>query len=52
MSIGYASVQTLPQMEVIVIPANKDLVKREKKRGKTRVCAYCRVSTDDEEIAE
>lgn len=49
MSIGYASVQTLPQMEVIVIPANKDLVKREKKRGKTRVCAYCRVSTDDEE---
>jgi len=49
MSIGYASVQTLPQMEVIVIPANKDLVKREKKRGKARVCAYCRVSTDDEE---
>lgn len=49
MSIGYASVQTSPQMEVIVIPANKDLVKSEKKRGKTRVCAYCRVSTDDEE---
>jgi len=49
MNVGYAQTQTLPPMEVIVIPANRDILKREKKRGKLRVCAYCRVSTDDEE---
>ena len=49
MNIGYASTQTLPPMEVIILPANKDLVKKEKKKGKLRVAAYCRVSTDDEE---
>lgn len=49
MNVGYANTQTLPPMEVIILPANKDLVKKEKKKRKLRVCAYCRVSTDDEE---
>lgn len=49
MNVGYAPTQTLPPMEVIILPANKDLVKKEKKKGKLRVAAYCRVSTDDEE---
>lgn len=49
MNVAYAPTQTLPPMEVIILPANKDLVKKEKKKGRLKVCAYCRVSTDDEE---
>lgn len=49
MNVAYAQTQTLPPMEVIILPANKDLVKKEKKKGRLKVCAYCRVSTDDEE---
>ena len=36
-----------PQREVQIIPAKKDLVPEAEKR-KLRVCAYCRVSTDEE----
>ena len=35
-----------PQKEVQIIPAKKDLVTDSEKK-KLRVCAYCRVSTDD-----
>lgn len=47
MNVAYANTQTMPEVEVVVIPATKSVV--EKKRGKLRVAAYCRVSTDDEE---
>ena len=33
MNVAYAPTQTLPPMEVIILPANKDLVKKEKKKG-------------------
>lgn len=36
-----------PQREVQIIPAKKDLAPEAEKR-KLRVCAYCRVSTDEE----
>lgn len=36
-----------PQREVQIIPAKKDLPSQEEKR-KLRVCAYCRVSTDED----
>lgn len=49
MNVGYANTQILPPPEVIILPANKDLVKANKKKGKIKVAAYCRVSTDDEE---
>lgn len=49
MNVGYAQTATLPPMEIIVLPANKDLVKKASKTGRLRVAAYCRVSTDDEE---
>ena len=39
-----------PQREVQIIPAKRDLVTDEEKR-KLRVCAYCRVSTDEESQA-
>ena len=39
-----------PQREVQIIPAKKDLITDEDKR-KLRVCAYCRVSTDEESQA-
>lgn len=49
MNVGYENTQILPPPEVIILPANKDLVKANKKKGKIKVAAYCRVSTDDEE---
>lgn len=49
MNVGYAQTATLPPMEIIVLPANKDLVKKKAQKGRLRVAAYCRVSTDDEE---
>lgn len=49
MNVGYAQSTTLPPMEVIILPANKDLVKKKTEKGRLRVAAYCRVSTDDEE---
>ena len=49
MNVGYAQTATLPPMEIIVLPANKDLVKKKAQKGRMRVAAYCRVSTDDEE---
>lgn len=39
-----------PQREVQIIPAKRDLITDEEKR-KLRVCAYCRVSTDEESQA-
>ena len=36
-----------PQKEVQIIPAKRDLVTEESKK-KLRVCAYCRVSTDED----
>ena len=36
-----------PQREVQIIPAKKDLTQETEKR-KPRVCAYCRVSTDED----
>lgn len=36
-----------PQREVQIIPAKKDLPSQEEKK-KLRVCAYCRVSTDED----
>lgn len=36
-----------PQKEVQIIPAQKDLVTKSEKK-KLRVCAYCRVSTDED----
>ncbi len=39
-----------PQKAVQIIPAKKDLMPEEKKR-KLRVCAYCRVSTDEDSQA-
>lgn len=48
MDVGYNRVQELPEVEVVVIPATKSRVEN-KKRGKRKVAAYCRVSTDDEE---
>jgi len=36
-----------PRREVQIIPAKKDLMPEDEKR-KLRVCAYCRVSTDEE----
>ena len=39
-----------PSREVHIIPAKKDLVTNEPKR-KLRVCAYCRVSTDEDNQA-
>ncbi|MBR6727733.1 MAG: recombinase family protein [Clostridia bacterium] len=36
-----------PQREVQIIPAKKDLLPESEKR-KLRVCAYCRVSTDED----
>ena len=39
-----------PQREVQIIPAKKDLITDGEKR-KLRVCAYCRVSTDEESQA-
>ena len=49
MNVGYAQTTTLPPMEVIILPANKDLIKKKAQKGRLRVAAYCRVSTDDEE---
>ena len=49
MNVAYANTQTMPEVEVVVIPATKSVVENKKKRGKLRVAAYCRVSTDDEE---
>ena len=48
MDVRYAQEQTMPETEVIIIPATKS-PKEKKKQGKRRVAAYCRVSTDDEE---
>ena len=48
MDVGYNRTQELPEVEVVVIPATKSRVEN-KKRGKRKVAAYCRVSTDDEE---
>lgn len=39
--------QNGPQREVQIIPAKRDLVPEAEKK-KLRVCAYCRVSTDEE----
>lgn len=39
-----------PQKAVQIIPAKKDLMPEEEKR-KLRVCAYCRVSTDEDSQA-
>ena len=39
-----------PQREVQIIPAKKDLIPEKEKR-KLRVCAYCRVSTDEDSQA-
>ena len=49
MNVAYApEMQTLPPMEVIVLPATKSTI-QEKQRKKKIVAAYCRVSTDQEE---
>lgn len=48
MDVRYVQKQTMPETEVIIIPATKS-PKEKKKQGKRRVAAYCRVSTDDEE---
>lgn len=48
MDVRYVQEQTIPETEVIIIPATKS-PKEKKKQGKRRVAAYCRVSTDDEE---
>ena len=48
MDVRYVQEQTMPETEVIIIPATKS-PKEKKKQGKRRVAAYCRVSTDDEE---
>lgn len=48
MDVGFNRTQELPEVEVVVIPATKSRVEN-KKRGKRKVAAYCRVSTDDEE---
>lgn len=48
MDVRYVQEQTIPEAEVIIIPATKS-PKEKKKQGKRRVAAYCRVSTDDEE---
>ena len=39
-----------PQREVQIIPAKKDLA-TDKEQRKLRVCAYCRVSTEEENQA-
>ncbi len=39
----------MQQREIIVIDANPNLTKLGKRKRKPRVCAYCRVSTDDTE---
>ena len=39
-----------PQREVQIIPAKRDLAMNEEKR-KLRVCAYCRVSTEEDNQA-
>lgn len=49
MEVGYVPNQTLPPMEIIVLPATKSEIKEEKRKKKLRVAAYCRVSTDQEE---
>ena len=49
MNVGYIQTQPLPPIEVIVHPATKKADKKEKKKGKLNVAAYCRVSTDQEE---
>ena len=48
MDVRYVQEQTIPETEVIIIPATKS-PKEKKKQGKRRVAAYCRVSTDDED---
>ncbi len=48
MDVRYSETQVMPELEVVVIPATKSPVEK-KKKGKKRVAAYCRVSTDDEE---
>ena len=39
-----------PQKEVQIIPAKRDLIK-ESEKPKLRVCAYCRVSTEEDNQA-
>lgn len=48
MEVRYAQAGETPGLEVVVIPATITPEKA-KKKGKRRVAAYCRVSTDDEE---
>lgn len=48
MDIRYSQNQTMPELEVVIIPATKSSTEK-KKKGKKRVAAYSRVSTDDEE---
>ena len=48
MDVRYSQTQVMPELEVVIIPATKGPVEK-KKKGKLRVAAYCRVSTDDEE---
>ena len=50
MNVAYVpEMQTLPAMEVIVLPATKSTIQEKKRVKKIRVAAYCRVSTDQEE---
>lgn len=48
MNVRCSKTMVMPEMEVVIIPATKSPVEK-KKKGKKRVAAYCRVSTDDEE---
>ena len=50
MNVAYApEMQTLPPMEVIVLPATKSTIQEKQRKKKIKVAAYCRVSTDQEE---
>lgn len=49
MNVGYANMSVLPKPEVIILPATKTSEDIVKKKGKLKVAAYCRVSTDQEE---
>jgi site-specific DNA recombinase len=49
MDVAYANTQAMPEVEVVIFPATKSPKELRKKKGKLRVAAYCRVSTDDEE---